>query len=415
MSEGGKQDRPAAKPAIHESAPSLARKIADYQGEPAGGQRGFAAIHAHQQTYFRQVEYRFSDGKLGEPPLATYGAARGAPIREHAAREHHGRVMRKAEGAATRPAIPSGGGSSLPGDVRARMEPKLGADLSGVKVHTGGESARASTGFGARAFTVGSDIHFNSGEFAPGTKEGDRLLAHELTHVVQGQKSGVQRKEAEGAEAEAEAEHGEVSSPEDAAEKEADAVADNVTEALHDDQKGDHKGDDKKSADKKGDKDKPEKSERAEKHKAEKRDEEKQEAKEKAEGKDDAQDKGEKAEGAGEKPAKPDAKGGDAKGGADDKKGAGDAVGKEAAAPVSRKATIPIVARRAPISLTQSGPPKAVPRRRRRHRAAARPTGRRRRTVPRPRHSNPSRRRRSASRRSRSPLRPSRSKRASWR
>ena len=38
------------------------------------------------------------------------------------------------------------------------------------------------------------DVHFAAGQYAPGTKEGDRLLAHELTHVVQGQKSGVQRK-----------------------------------------------------------------------------------------------------------------------------------------------------------------------------------------------------------------------------
>src|SRR5439155_1319570 len=53
----------------------------------------------------------------------------------------------------------------------------------------------AAHNLGARAFTVGSDVHFNAGEFAPGSKEGDRLLAHELTHVVQAQKSGIQRKE----------------------------------------------------------------------------------------------------------------------------------------------------------------------------------------------------------------------------
>ena len=139
-------------------------------------------------------------------------------------------VMRKASGAAdTKAQIPEGGGSGLSSDVRAKMEPKLGADLSGVRVHTGGASQRSATEFGARAYTVGSDIHFNAGEFNPGSKEGDKLLAHELTHVVQGQKSGVQRKPADGDD------HGhEVSEPGEPAEQEADAVAEKTADELHD-------------------------------------------------------------------------------------------------------------------------------------------------------------------------------------
>lgn len=64
------------------------------------------------------------------------------------------------------------------------MEPQLGADLSAVKVGTDGKSATAAEQLGARAFTVDGEVHFGSGEFAPGTKEGDRLLAHELTIAV---------------------------------------------------------------------------------------------------------------------------------------------------------------------------------------------------------------------------------------
>ena len=113
-------------------------------------------------------------------------------------------------------------------------------NLSGVRVHTGGESAEAAESLGARAFTVGSDVHFGRGEFAPGSKEGDRLLAHELTHVVQGQKSGVQRK-ADAAHGDSDGgEHGdheagghEVSEPGDAAEKEADAMGDHAADELH--------------------------------------------------------------------------------------------------------------------------------------------------------------------------------------
>jgi hypothetical protein len=120
------------------------------------------------------------------------------------------------------------------------MEPRLGADLSEVKVHVGSEDTRAAQSLGARAFTVGSDVHFGSGEYQPGTKEGDRLIAHELTHVVQGQRTGVHRKtdEAGGDGKGHSAEHGaEVSQPHEPAEKEADAVADHVADDLHGDAK----------------------------------------------------------------------------------------------------------------------------------------------------------------------------------
>jgi Domain of unknown function (DUF4157)/Novel toxin 15 len=152
------------------------------------------------------------------------------------------------------------GGAPLAGDVRGRMEPQLGADLSGVKVHTDGAAAQAADGFGARAFTVGSDVHFNAGEYAPGTRQGDELIAHELAHVVQGQRSGVQRKAAapggagehqaegaedEGAEHQAEGEE-KVSQPGDPAEQEADGVAAKAADELHG--KGDEgaEGDDEK-------------------------------------------------------------------------------------------------------------------------------------------------------------------------
>jgi hypothetical protein len=135
----------------------------------------------------------------------------------------------KSGGSAT--SIPQQPGASLGSDVRGKMEGQIGADLTQAKIHTSGESAKAAEGMGARAFTVGNDVHFGSGEFAPGTKEGDRLLAHELTHVAQGQKSGVQRK------ADADADHAangaEVSQPGEPAEKEADAVADHVADKLH--------------------------------------------------------------------------------------------------------------------------------------------------------------------------------------
>jgi hypothetical protein len=81
-----------------------------------------------------------------------------------------------------------GGGSPLSNDVRSFMEPRFGADFSGVRVHTGSEAVQMNRGVNAQAFAHGSDIYFGAGK-APGK---DALTAHELTHVVQ-QTGAVQR------------------------------------------------------------------------------------------------------------------------------------------------------------------------------------------------------------------------------
>jgi hypothetical protein len=65
------------------------------------------------------------------------------------------------------------------------MEPRLGADFGAVRVHTDREADSFSRAVHARAFTLGSDIFFRAGEYAPGRPEGRRLLAHELTHSIQ--------------------------------------------------------------------------------------------------------------------------------------------------------------------------------------------------------------------------------------
>jgi hypothetical protein len=78
-----------------------------------------------------------------------------------------------------------GVGAPLPTSVRSYYEPRFGRDFGSVRVHTGGEAAQSARGLQARAFTLGSDIVFGSGHFSPHSGEGQRLLAHELTHVVQ--------------------------------------------------------------------------------------------------------------------------------------------------------------------------------------------------------------------------------------
>jgi hypothetical protein len=199
-----------------------------------------------------ELRWRASGGTSGTPPLARIMAERRAAASDVMRRME---IMRKVGSAATigpPSSVPKTSGSALPGDVRAKMEPALGADLSAARIHTGSASAHAAAGFGARAFTTGTDVHFGAGEYRPGTKEGDKLIAHELTHVVQGQKSGVQRKAEDSSDGAADAKDGDgtgtkVSTPDQPAEKEADAVGDQVAQTLH----GGEKKDDEEAVDQK--------------------------------------------------------------------------------------------------------------------------------------------------------------------
>ena len=78
-----------------------------------------------------------------------------------------------------------GSGSPLPEQTRAYFEPRFGADFSNVRVHTGSQAAGVARKLNARAFTVGDNITFGGGQYAPDSSNGKRLLAHELAHVVQ--------------------------------------------------------------------------------------------------------------------------------------------------------------------------------------------------------------------------------------
>jgi hypothetical protein len=76
-------------------------------------------------------------------------------------------------------------GRPLPGSTRGFMESRFGADFSGVRVHDDARAADSARAVDAHAYTVGRDLVFGAGRYAPGTAAGDRLLAHELAHVVQ--------------------------------------------------------------------------------------------------------------------------------------------------------------------------------------------------------------------------------------
>lgn len=82
------------------------------------------------------------------------------------------------------------GGERLPTDVRAFMERRLGHDLESVRIHADGRAVASARSLGARAYTAGDHVVFGAGEYAPGTRPGRALLAHELAHVVQQTRRG---------------------------------------------------------------------------------------------------------------------------------------------------------------------------------------------------------------------------------
>jgi hypothetical protein len=88
-----------------------------------------------------------------------------------------------------------GRGQSLPERTRSFFEPRFGCDLRNVKIHDDSGAARLADNVGARAFTIGRDVVFGPGEYRPDSADGMRLMAHELTHVVQqsGTSGGISR------------------------------------------------------------------------------------------------------------------------------------------------------------------------------------------------------------------------------
>jgi hypothetical protein len=98
-------------------------------------------------------------------------------------------ALEEQEPSLVRDVVGSGGGSPLDRDTRGFMESRLGADFSDVRVHTDGKATESARSVQAHAYTVGNDVVFQSDKYAPESDSGQRMLAHELTHVVQ-QRSG---------------------------------------------------------------------------------------------------------------------------------------------------------------------------------------------------------------------------------
>ncbi len=93
-------------------------------------------------------------------------------------------IAQPAAGASVQSTL-AGAGAPLDAGTRGFMESRFGHDFGRVRIHADANAAASARAVGAHAYTVGQDIAFDTGRYAPHSSEGRRLLAHELAHVVQ--------------------------------------------------------------------------------------------------------------------------------------------------------------------------------------------------------------------------------------
>ncbi|WP_439581599.1 eCIS core domain-containing protein [Dyadobacter bucti] len=142
----------------------------------------------------------YSEVKENTRPLSTYTGFFTA-FGSGGAVQKKSKLQRKGKGEpATAPAsveqsisASKGKGAPLPGKLQSSMGSAMGADFSDVRIHHDHSSADMSNALNAQAFTHGKDIYFNRDKYNPASKDGQHLLAHELTHTIQ-QGASAQRK-----------------------------------------------------------------------------------------------------------------------------------------------------------------------------------------------------------------------------
>jgi hypothetical protein len=152
----------------------------------------------HVDDQLEREADRVADRVMRVPSSAVFGAAT-SPRSNHKATAkwaEEQKPQRKSAGSVGNSALDTVHGQlSSPGQpldtaTRSFMEPRFGQDFRTVRVHSDSQAIASAQALHARAFTVGRDIVFGAGQFAPATEMGRRLLAHELSHVVQQSQAG---------------------------------------------------------------------------------------------------------------------------------------------------------------------------------------------------------------------------------
>ncbi len=140
-------------------------------------------------SVFMPVQCQLSVGSAGDPLEEeadnTADRIMRSPANPFIQRSADGAGMAVSNDTAAGIAAQRGGGAALDGPAKSFMEQRFRQDFSDVRIHDDAPAAQLSQDLGAQAFTLGRDVFFNSGKFAPDTDDGKHLLAHELTHTIQ--------------------------------------------------------------------------------------------------------------------------------------------------------------------------------------------------------------------------------------
>jgi hypothetical protein len=159
-----------------------------------GGKGEISGLQAKLETHEPSSQYeqeadRVADSVVGQPDYRNHwqeSEARKAMVPLGTSRSSLGKSAELPDSLTA--AVKSGRGQPLDNASRRFMESRLGApNFRDVKIHTDEEASEVARSLGAQAYTVGRDIGFARGLYSPGTLHGDRLLAHELVHVIQQQ------------------------------------------------------------------------------------------------------------------------------------------------------------------------------------------------------------------------------------
>lgn len=163
------------------------------QAKPAISSIGKTTLQPKLKVGPTDDAYEREADRVADQVMRMPASESGTVQRKCAECEEEERVQRKESspqsGASTAPPVVhdvlNGNGSPLDSSLRSFMEPRFGHSFQGVRIHTDNRAAESARSVNALAYTVGRDVVFGAGAYRPGTESGRRLIAHELTHVVQ--------------------------------------------------------------------------------------------------------------------------------------------------------------------------------------------------------------------------------------
>jgi hypothetical protein len=161
-----------------EPPPDLARifRSSELSAPVNNGQKA-RALQSLQRSHGNHYVQRVLTGESAQQAAGAYPSLIQRAEFESAARN--------AMPVATPPVLAGGGGHALDSETQDSMGASFNQDFSSVRIHDDSAANEAARDLNARAFTTGRDVYFRQGAYDPGSDSGRKLLAHELTHVVQ--------------------------------------------------------------------------------------------------------------------------------------------------------------------------------------------------------------------------------------